>query len=127
MADWAINILKSEGVTELNLESFSMGSTSGQATYDIGAHSGILYMKIHEAGIKVNFIPPTTNKKAFFGMGNAGKPEMCEKFYQVHGARFYEILGTKQYETPENDMVDAYSIAHCDVRLDEKAAKKMFM
>lgn len=126
LANWAISILRAEGVSELNLESFSMGSTASMV-YDIGVHSGVLYQKLYENDIKVNFIPPTTAKKTFQGSGIASKEDMCTKFFELRGWRFSDTLETKINESPENDLVDAYAIALCDVRLDDKAQKKMFM
>lgn len=126
LANWAMNILRAEGVTELNMESFAMAASGTSAIFDTAAHTAILYQKLYEAGIVVNFIPPTTAKKYFTSKGNANKEAMCEKFFELRGWRFSDKLGSKINESPENDMVDAYAICLCDVRLDAKAKTKMF-
>lgn len=126
IAEWAVNILTLEGVKKANLESFSMGSNTG-LSFDIGAHTGILFERLYRAGIEVNFIPPTTAKLSFTGKGGAKKDVMCDEFFKRRGWRFSDVLKTKPNESPENDLVDAYAIAHCDTVLDEKSARKMFM
>ncbi|WAW11762.1 hypothetical protein nACB2_155 [Acinetobacter phage nACB2] len=127
LAKWAVGILRAEGVEVVNVEGFSMGASNGNAIFDIGAHGGILFYEILKHNIAVNFIPPSTAKKSFTGNGSAKKEDMCAKFFELKGWRFSDVLGVKENDSPENDLVDAYAIAHCDVLLDPKAKAKMFM
>lgn len=123
-ADWALSVLVSRGIKETNIEGFSLGSNGGMV-FDIGAHSGILYVRLKDAGIKINLIPPTSAKKSFSGKGNAGKDFMCETFKKKFGFAFSDILGTKPNESPENDLVDAYAVAH-SVLIHTKKTENMF-
>lgn len=126
MAEWVTNILVSNGVKQINVESFSMGSRTGMV-FDLGAHSGIMYYMINKAGIAVNFIPPTALKREFTGRGDANKELMCETFKKLRGFSFSERLGTEPYDNPENDLVDAYALGISKfIITDPKAVKKMF-
>lgn len=105
-ARWVMNILESNGVQEVVLEGYSMGSTKG-LIFNIAENTAVLKQKLYLAGIPFTTPAPTQTKKAFTGKGNADKPTMCETFYERYKVRPHIIIGCGEAKSPENDMVDA--------------------
>lgn len=108
-AEWAIAILKAEGVERVTLEGYAMGSSSG-LVFNIAENTAHLKWLMHKAGIPFTTPSPSTVKKQFHGKGNANKPQMSDAFKAKFGVDISEILGCKYAEAPANDMVDAVAI-----------------
>ena len=81
-------------------------------TFNIAENTGILKYKIHNLGIPLEVVPPTTIKKFATGKGNADKEKMHKSFVNEVG------LDLKQQITPDkssvsnpvSDIVDSYYI-----------------
>tara|TARA_Y100000310_G_C20457454_1_gene703730 strand:+ start:233 stop:802 length:570 start_codon:yes stop_codon:yes gene_type:complete len=108
IADWAIDHLM--GCDQIAIEGYSMGSKG--KTFNIAENTGILKYKIHNLGIPLEVVPPTTIKKFATGKGNADKEKMHKSFVNEVG------LDLKQQITPDkssvsnpvSDIVDSYYI-----------------
>ena len=63
----------------VNIEGMSFGATSNSLA-QIGEMTGVVKHKWFLNNIKINVTPPTQNKKAFSGKGNATKGDMIDTF-----------------------------------------------
>lgn len=106
IADWAVNILIKHKVQEVTLEGYAMGASSG-LVFNIAENTSVLKQKLYDLGLKYTAPAPSAVKKNFTGKGNANKQAMCEEFYKRFGVKPHEIFNGKQYDSPENDIVDS--------------------
>lgn len=106
IANWAVDKLISNGVQEVCLEGYSMGSSAG-LVFNIAENTSVLKQKLYDSGIKFTTPAPTAVKKGFQGKGNAKKPEMCDEFFRRFGVRMHTLINCPEAKSPENDLVDA--------------------
>jgi len=96
IADWAID--KLHGCEQIALEGYSFGSKG--KVFHIAENTGILKYKIHNMGVPLEVIPPTTVKKFATRKGNADKTMMHNSFKEDTG------IDLKTTITPDKGMVD---------------------
>jgi len=108
IADWAID--KIVGCDQIALEGYSFGSKG--KVFHIAENTGILKYKIHNQGIPLEVIPPTTIKKFATGKGNADKTVMHKSFIEDTGYNLKELITPDKgtVDNPVSDIVDAYFI-----------------
>ena len=108
IADWAMDRL--EGCTHIALEGYSFGSKG--KVFHIAENTGVLKYKIHNTGVPLEVIPPTTIKKFATGKGNADKIMMHRYFKSDTGIELKEeIIPDKgTVDNPVSDIVDSYYI-----------------
>lgn len=108
IAAWAVDKLVKHKVDLVSLEGYSMGSSSG-LVFNIAENTSVLKQMMFDKGLKFVSNSPSSVKKNFQGKGNAKKDQMCEEFYKRLGVKPFEIFGGKQYDAPENDLVDSFA------------------
>ena len=108
IADWAIDHLI--GCDEIALEGYSFGSKG--KVFHIAENTGILKYKIHNIGIPLDTIAPTSIKKFATGKGNADKIKMHTSFMQETGINLREEITPKKtvVSNPVSDIIDSYYI-----------------
>ena len=106
IAEWAMDKLNTYSVSQVQLEGYSMGSSSG-LVFNIAENTSVLKQKMHSAGIIFETPAPTQVKKAFCGKGNAKKDVMCDAFYEKFNFKPHNFIGGKPAASPENDIVDS--------------------
>lgn len=114
LTNWAMSILIENGVKELAIENYSMGSTG--KVFHIAENTGLLKHYCHLAGIKVFVYPPTVIKKKFSGKGNAKKDEMGSVFIEKYEDISLRIECKDISVSPACDVVDAYAILETHMR-----------
>lgn len=108
IADWAMDHL--EGCTHIALEGYSYGSKG--KVFHIAENTGVLKYKIHNTGIPLEVIPPTTVKKFATGKGNADKTMMHNSFKSDCGINLKEEItpNKSSVDNPVSDIVDSYYV-----------------
>jgi len=108
IADWAID--KLHGCDQIALEGYSFGSKG--KVFHIAENTGILKYKIHNMGVPLEVIPPTTVKKFATGKGNSDKTAMHKSFIEETGIDLKNIItpDKKAVDNPVSDIVDSYYI-----------------
>ncbi|MBO7043108.1 hypothetical protein J6W34_00855 [bacterium] len=94
----------------LNLESQSYGSV-GSMLCQISEMHGVVKHILYKNNIKIQLTPPSQNKKAFSGKGNATKLEMIDAFNIKYGCNIlqdYNITGNNLH--PVEDIVDSVAL-----------------
>ena len=108
IADWSMSyILECD---QIAIEGYSMGSKG--KVFNIAENTGVLKYKIHNLGIPLEVIPPTTLKKYATTKGNADKGMMHNSFLKETGINLKkEITPNKgKVDNPVSDIVDSYYI-----------------
>lgn len=106
IAIWALSCL--EDCDCVAIEGYSMGSKG--KVFNIAENTGILKHTLWMCDIYFELIPPTTNKKAATGKGNATKEMMYEQWLK-DTAGFdlkKKIQPSRKLGNPTTDLVDAY-------------------
>lgn len=113
LTSWASNILATNKVTEVCIEGYSLGASSG-LVFQIAENTSLIKQYMDLNGIKFFVIPPTQVKKTFHGKGNAKKDAMVGKFYELFpDQKLHDILGIKEMTKPIDDIVDSFAIINC--------------
>jgi len=108
IADWSMSyILECD---QIAIEGYTMGSKG--KVFNIAENTGVLKYKIHNLGIPLEVIPPTTLKKYATTKGNADKGMMHNSFLKETGINLKkEITPNKgKVDNPVSDIVDSYYI-----------------
>lgn len=109
LSNKCIEILQKHQVDLMAIEDYSMGSRG--KVFHIAENTGILKFKIFKTIQKpLIFFSPKTIKKSATGNGNSNKEKMCLKFLEDTGISFNKIIGCKEFDSPESDLVDSYYI-----------------
>ena len=87
-------------IAAVGIEGYSFGSVSHH--HAIGELGGIIKLAIHQAGIPLRIIPPSTWKKALLGKGNLPKDMVRIEAYKRYGVDF-----------GSQDTLDAWAVAMC--------------
>jgi len=95
---------------QISIEGYSMGSKG--KVFNIAENTGVLKYKIHNLGIPLEVIPPTTLKKYATTKGNSDKGMMHNSFMKETGINLKkEITPDKgKVDNPVSDIVDSYYI-----------------
>lgn len=109
LARRVVTLLNNAGVEWVCLEGLSMGSRKG-SILNIAQNHGEFRQALTRQGIPFILPAPTEIKKAFSGKGNAKKEAMVDAFDQKTGNDIGSILGKTKYNSPENDLVDAFAM-----------------
>ncbi|QGZ16034.1 hypothetical protein Kuja_0430 [Vibrio phage vB_VchM_Kuja] len=110
VANWVKAVIVSEGVTDVSLEGYSMGSKTNNICQTAECCS-LTKQNLDLLGIPFEIIPPTTAKKYFTGAGNAEKPEIIKAFTDIMGFDLVKHLDIQtKVPKPVDDLADAYSI-----------------
>jgi hypothetical protein len=108
IADWTVD--KLIGCDQISLEGYSMGSKG--KVFNIAENTGVLKYKIHNMGIPLEVVAPTSIKKFATGRGNADKTMMHKSFVGETGYNLKELITPDKgsVDNPVSDIVDAYFI-----------------
>lgn len=109
ISEWCVSILKSNFVSSLNIEGYSMGSTG--KVFHIAENTGVLKHKLRQEGISFKTPAPTQIKKIFTGKGNSGKDLVVARVKELFNIDMISLLDAKNYKTgPVNDLCDSVAI-----------------
>lgn len=108
ITEWAMAIIKANGVEFVSLEGYSMGSNSG-LLFNIAENGSVLKQALYKAGIPFITPAPTSVKKDFAGKGNATKEVMAEEFQKRFGWDMHEAIGGIKGKSPAADLIDAFA------------------
>ena len=108
IADWAMDQLN--GCDHIGIEGYSYGSKG--KIFHIAENTGVLKYKIHNLGVPLEVVPPTTVKKFATGKGNADKTMMHKSFKEETGIDLKTTItpDKKTVDNPVSDIVDSFYI-----------------
>lgn len=99
------------GADAIAVEDYSLGSIG--KIFDIAEYCGQIKFALFNAGFSLCTIPPSVHKKYLTGNGRADKVKTTdvalEKFPFLKLNK--ELMSLKEYESPQNDVMDAISLA----------------
>lgn len=109
LSDQIIDLLQQHGVQKVNLEGYSMGSSSSRL-FQIGENTGILKKKMNDHAFFFSVIAPTSIKKHATGYGNANKERMVESFQEQTDIDLFSLFEQTTIKKPIEDLADSYLI-----------------
>jgi len=97
---WIRQELRDKRFDQVGIEGYSFASANGLPQQ--GELGGVIKLAIHQAGIPVTIIPPSTWKKLLLGKGNLPKDRVRIEAFKRYGVDF-----------ASQDALDAWAVAMC--------------
>lgn len=106
ISDWALEICT--GSYYVGIENYAYNATG--RVFNIAENTGVLKYKLHQEGIPLECINPSTVKKNASGKGNATKNLMYDAFYEETKIDLMDEMNMKTLNNPITDIVDSYYV-----------------